>query len=186
MKMKLLKITQSNIDKLGRRVLTMFNGNVNTVTAIPYGPYGEDSNPIENSIGAYSDTELNGKEICVGIMNKNAKAELGERRLYCTDDSGNFKFNIWLRSDGTVLIGDSEIPSEFINYAVKYNEALTELNKMESTLNDLITKWNAFVANYVPGSPTTTGLPSTLAGSNVTLNTSDFTALKNEKIKYNE
>jgi hypothetical protein len=151
MKLKLLKITQSNVDSLTRRILTMFNGKTNTVTSVQYGAYGEDTNPVKNSIGIYSDTELDGKEVCLGIMNKNAKAELGERRLYCTDANGNFKFNIWLRADGTVLIGDSEAPASYVNYFVKYNELNAASQAQNTAINLEFTKIAAAINAIISG-----------------------------------
>lgn len=184
MKLKLLKITQSTVDSLGRRVLTMFNGNVNTVTTVQYGPYGEDSSPIKDSIGIYAPTQMDGKEVCVGIMNKNAKAEPGERRLYCTDENGNFKFNIWLKADGTALQGDSDVPANYTNFAVKYNESKSELDALKKTVNDLITAFN----QHSHLDPVSGALPPPTAVLNVIPvlpNASVFANIKNDKIKYN-
>jgi hypothetical protein len=120
----------------------------------------------------------------IGVLNKDRKAEVGELRIYCTDENGAFKFNIWLRADGTFLIGDSDTPEDYTNFAVKYNEAKQELDKVKTTLNELIQKWNAFCASYVPGSPSTTGSPPTLSTSTVSANSSDFSLLKNAKTKF--
>lgn len=174
MSLKLLKITQSNVDALKRRILTLWNGsklNSSAVTAVQYGAYGEDSNPVKNSIGAYIPSEMDGKEICIGIMNQNAKAQLGERRLYCTDANGNFKFNIWMRADGTVLIGDSEVPADYVNFAVKYNELNTALQNQITAINAEHVKIAAAIAAIIPGlyTPTT-----------ITLN---ITSAKNTKVK---
>ncbi len=149
--MKLLKITQSKVDDLKRRVLTMWNGNKNTVTAVQYGGYGVDSNPVKNSIGAYETSEMDGKEACLGIMNTNAKAELGEHRLFCTDAQGVFKFNVWLRADGTALIGDSEVPAAYINWFVKYTELDTALQAMVVKVNTENAKIAAAIGAIIPG-----------------------------------
>jgi hypothetical protein len=54
---------------------------------------------------------------------------------------------------------------------------------MKSDLNDMISKWNSFVAVYVPGSPTTVGLPPTLTGQNVTASTADISGCKIDEVK---
>lgn len=184
--MKLLKISQTAKDEFNRLVATLWNGKSSTVTAVQYSSFGDDSNPIKDSVGVYAETEMIGKEVLIGIMNKNSKTEIGEKRGFATDENGNVVFNWWLRADGTMLIGDSETPSEYTNYAVKYNEAKQEIDKLKASLNSLIQKWNAFCSVYVPGSPSTTGLPPTLASSTVTANNSDFSLLKHENLKYNE
>lgn len=180
--LKLLKITQSNNDSMMRRILTMFNGKTNTVTAVQYGPYGEDSNPVKDSVGIYTSTELDGKEVCLGIMNKNAKAELGERRLYATDANGAFKFNIWMRADGKVLIGDSEVPAEYTNFAVKYNELKIEYDKTKAYITALKTATLAIATALDPF------IPGTSAAFNLAMTgqvLGDIASSKNEDVKFN-
>lgn len=180
----LLRLTATEINKKFQLIIKSISAR-RTYTAPEYGPYGNDSRAIQNTSVAYSTTQIDGAEIIIGCLKKNCKAEVGEHRLFCTDADGNFKFNIWLRADGTLLVGDSEIPADFINFGVKYNEAKTEIDKLKSTVDTLVTKWNAFASSYVPGSPLVTGLPPTLASSIVAVNTSDFTLMKNDKIKTN-
>lgn len=43
-----------------------------------------------------------------------------------------------------------------------------KVNRAENKINEIISKWNAFCSSYVPGSPTVTGLPATLATSILT------------------
>ena len=44
---------------------------------------------------------------------------------------------------------------------------LFRIQQIENTLNQLLGYWNAFCTVYVPGSPTTTGLPATLSTDTV-------------------
>jgi hypothetical protein len=180
--MKLLKITQTAKDKLSRLILTMFNGNVNTVTAVQYGPYGEDSNPVKDTVGIYAQTEQVGKTVCLGVMNKNSKAEPGERRLYCTDENGVFKFNVWLKSDGTLLQGNSETPAEYTNFAVKYNELKADLDALKATVNANAAVFNTHTHMLTLSVGTGTAAPSVTQSQN---NNTDFSNIKHEKIKYN-
>jgi hypothetical protein len=59
--------------------------------------------------------------------------------------------------DGTITLNDGSLDG-----LVKVIELTSKLNNVENKLNDLIGKWNAFCTGYVPGSPSTTGLPATL------------------------
>lgn len=45
---------------------------------------------------------------------------------------------------------------------VKVQELVNRLNAVEGKINDFIGKWNSFATDYVPGSPTTSGMPLTL------------------------
>lgn len=184
--LKLFKITQSKVDSFTRRVLTMYNGNVNTVTGVQYGPYGEDSNPVKNSVGIYAPTELDGKEVCLGIMNKNAKSELGERRIFATDENGNFMFNMWLRADGTVLIGSSEVPAEYTNFAVKFNELKNGFDALKADFNALVTAYNAHthpIINAIPAATPPGVVTSSVTTSTGTPSAATIDPSKNEKIK---
>lgn len=60
---------------------------------------------------------------------------------------------------------------------------LARLNKIEQWQNGFTSKWNAFCTAYVPGSPTVTGLPATLASSTTTNLTNTTRAqLENKKV----
>lgn len=184
MNARLLKITLTSVNKFGQRVLKAV-GLSSTYTAEQYGPYGTDANPINKTAVIYMPTDFNGDECFIGCLNKNQKAEVGEHRIFCTDKDGAFKFNIWLRSDGTYLMGTSDDPADYTNFATKYNESKTELDALKSTVNDLVGKWNTFAGAYVPGGPALVGTPPTLAGQNVPVNNSNFANIKNENIKTN-
>ncbi len=187
--MKIVKVISTSYDALKRLAVKVIlfgkEDNGFAVEPLEISPHGIDSRPVPDARGMYAVTATIGKSYMLGYVNANRKAEVGEARLLCTDAQGNFKFNIWLRADGTMLAGDSEVPAEYVNFAVMYNETKQELDKLKTSHNTLAQKWDAFVAAYVPGSPSVTGLPPTLAGSTVGQNSSDFSLIKNDKIKYN-
>ncbi len=185
----IIRVISTSYDNLKRLVVKtqLFGkpGSGFAATPLEISPHGIDSRPVEDARGMYTTTATIGRSYILGYVNANRKAEVGESRYYSTNDAGDFKFNIWLRADGVALMGDSEVPGDYTNYAVFYNETKSENDKMKATLNDFIQKWNAFVVAYIPGSPTTPGSPPTLASSTVTANNSDFSLIKNDKIKYN-
>lgn len=101
-------------------------------------PYGIDSNPVANIDGVYVQTSSNGNSVIVGYVTNNRKADTGEFRAYSTDSSGAFKYNIWLRSSGEVLIGESDTPSAYTENLIKYNAFNTIMQSYLTTLNAAI------------------------------------------------
>lgn len=179
---KLLLVTQTTIDKLYRRVVKAWNGANDTRTAIEASPYGVDSNPVKDMVALYVKSEVNGKESIVGYYNKQQLAEVGEARIFSTNSTGAFKFNVWLRADGTVLIGDSNSPAAYINNAVQFNELKVEFNELKAKFNSLVTAYNSHVHPYVNGVTPAATSPTASQG---TTSTANIDNAKNEKIKTN-
>jgi len=180
------KVISTSLDAAKRLVVKILfqgkltNGQGDVRTPIEASAFGVDSNPTEGKIAIYAQSPQKGKYYIIGYLNTDRKALTGETRLFSTNDSGSLQAYVWLRNNGQFLElnGDD-------NFAVKYNETKDELNKLKATLDDLVTKWNAFTSVYAPGSPSSVGTPPTLATSNVQPNNSNFTLIKNAKIKTN-
>lgn len=162
-----VKILSSSINQ-GKRVLKFLRyGRQDVQTSVEVMPFGVDSNPVKDMVAIYSETAQNGKTVIIGYINKNQVAEIGGFRTYSTDADGNVTGYTYLRSNGDLeLLGNT-------NFAVKYNELATSFNELQQ-------QWNTFANAYVPGSPTTIGLPPTAIPS-----TADITTVKNDKIKTN-
>lgn len=151
-----------------------------TRTGKQYGPPGFDGNPIEGMVALYTRTEVDGAEVFIGWLNRDCLSEPGEARVFSTDADGNFKFTMWLRADGTVLIGDSKIPAAYVNFAVKYNELKTEYDKTKLYLTTLRTATGAIATAldaFIPG--TSAAFNAAMVGQVV----GDIASSKNEKIK---
>ena len=74
-------------------------------------------------------------------------------------ETGSSKLNI---KDGLIQFNDGS------NKGIPKVVPLTDrISRAENKINEFIGKWNAFCASYVPGSPSTTGLPATLGTSTV-------------------
>ncbi|MBX2906169.1 MAG: hypothetical protein KF744_09035 [Taibaiella sp.] len=139
-------------------------------------PFGIDSAPVKGMTGVYVGTEQMGKRAVVGYYNGNglpeqAKAETGEVRLFATDASGNFVFNIWLRANGEVLVGDSDEPAEYVNWLVKYTELKAAWSAQQTAINNNLNLIATGLNAIVPGSYTPV------------LVTTSMTSAKAEKIK---
>lgn len=176
--MQIAQVISTEFNKVLQRIIKVRRfGKSDVQTSVEASPFGVDSNPIKNWVAVYAATSEKGKSVIVGYLNKNQLAAVGENRTYSTDAEGNLKFYIWQKNDGTCELGGDS------NFAVRFNELKTEFNKLKASHNTLAQKWNSFCGVYVPGSPSTTGLPASLSGSTVTENDSDIDQAKNDKIK---
>lgn len=188
MKLKLLTFLSSTLDEYGRGVFKGWNGNKNskiakdTRTAIESAPFGIDGNPIKGTRMIWARTEVDGAETILGVWNVNRVADTGEARIFSMDADQNTKFNFWCRAAGEGLIGDSDDPGDYTNYAVLFNELKTEFNKLKTDYNNLVTTFNAHTHILTLSAGTGTAAPSVTQGSS---NTSNIDNAKNAKLKYN-
>lgn len=159
------KVLSTETDSTGRRIVKGYLLGNTPETAFEAGPFGLDSNPVKNKIAIYAKGRENGKMFVVGYINIDQVAEVGETRLFSTDADGELKFHIWLHSDGTAEIGGNT------DNAVRYS-------KLEEAFNELQGKFNDFVDAYVPGGPSSVGLPAVAERSEA-----DITKAKIEEIK---
>lgn len=180
--MKLLSVLSTSFDSAKRLVIKAWNGKSDTRTAKQYAPYGLDSNPIKSRVALYGRTELDGAETIIGYLNVDCISEPGEIRLFSTDSGGVFKFNIRLKSDGTVLIGDSNNDGAFTDFAVKYNELKLETDKTKAyilALRNATQTALVAVDGLIPG--TSAAFIATMGA----LAPGDISTSKNDKVKFN-
>ena len=176
----IIHVISTRLDSTGRSLIKYLRyGSSDVQESLEVSPYGVDSNPIVGMVALYSKTGEIGKPVIVGYVNKNKLAEIGEYRAFSTDDKGNLKTYVHLKNDGIMLLGGDE------DNAVKFSELKKGYDELKKDHNELVSKWNAFVLSYVPGSPSTIGLPPTLAGQNVVASVASIDKSKNEKIKTN-
>jgi hypothetical protein len=173
---KLLKITGTSLNKLKQLVIKGWGGAASTLTAEEYSPFGTDSRPPTGMIAVYLRTEVDGSEAIIGYLHRDRLAEVGEHRIYSTNADGTLQTYIWLKADGTILLGGTD------NFAVKFNELKTEFNKLKTSFNDLVTLYNAHthVTSCGAGAGSATAPPLISRGS---ANTSNIDNVKNAKIK---
>lgn len=147
------------------------------VSPMQLTPAGIDSSPVKGVYGVYMRTESTGANVMAGYVYSNPIAADGEVRLFSQNDSGVDQFVIWVKKDNTCEIGGSD------DNMVRYSKLEQAFNQLKSDFNTLVGKWNSFCSAYVPGSPTVTGLPATLASSTVSTSAADITLSKIENIK---
>lgn len=136
--LRLVKIDTSELNKLKQRVLKFLGwGTKDVQTAIEAGPYGFDSMPVKDMIAVYGRTEEVGKTVIIGYLNKNQLAQLGESRIYSTDDKGALKIDIWLKNDGTMELGGSE------GNVARFQELKEGFDQLKDDHNKLVQAFNA-------------------------------------------
>ena len=176
--MNFVKIIETSIDSIGRRLPKFLRlGKSDIQECFEVSSFGDDSNPIKDMVAVYAQTSEIGKNVIIGYINKNQISAPGEKRIYSTDESGNVVFYFHLKNDGTAEMNGTA------DNLVRFSALESGFNEMKSDLNDMISKWNSFVAVYVPGSPTVVGLPPTLAGQNVLASTADISGCKIDEVK---
>jgi hypothetical protein len=176
--MNFVKIIETSIDSIGRRLPKFLRlGKSDIQECFEVSSFGDDSNPIKDMVAVYAQTSEIGKNVIIGYINKNQISAPGEKRIYSTDESGNVVFYFHLKNDGTAELNGTA------DNLVRFSALESGFNEMKSDLNDMISKWNSFVAVYVPGSPAVVGLPPTLTGQNVTTSTADISGCKIDEVK---
>lgn len=164
--MNLVNLDSFSFDIAKRRILKFLRfGRGDVQTAREAGPFGIDSGPRKGMIAVYSPTAEKGKTVILGYINLNQLAAVGETRIFSTDENGELKTQIWLKNTGVIEIGGET------DWMVRYSA-------LETAFNELQQKWNDFASAYVPGSPSVTGAPATLAQS-----TADISSAKIDNIR---
>lgn len=168
-----------------RTVKVNASGRVDPRRADEAVPYGLDSVPVRDVRAFYATTENTTQpDIVVGYVNEHVKAQTGEARLYSTDSAGAFKYNVWLRASGEVLIGDSDTPADYTKHLTQYEALKSAFDDLKGKVNDLITKYNTHVhpaTLAVSGASATGSTSATLTTE--TPATSDMSGAKIDHIK---
>lgn len=103
------------------------------------------------------------------------------------DKEGAFSFEntgagkIVVDKNGEITLNDGSKGGLVIS-----GEVADKIKNLEEKYNALAQKWNTFCSSYIPGSPSTTGLPATLSTSTVvTISpTTQKSDLENTKVKH--
>lgn len=175
----LVRITATRVDDKGRRLIKG-NSLSSTFETEQYGPHGTDSCPINSAVVALMPTQRNGDEAIIGVLNNQQKSALGEHRIYSTDSDGGFKFNVWCRADGTLLIGDSDVPGDYTDNLTNFSPLKSEYDK---TKNYILALRNATQAALVAIDAVVPGTSAAFISAMTGQVLGDISSAKNEKIK---
>lgn len=163
---KLVKTISTEFGTQSRRIIKILGyGKKDIQTPYESMPFGFDSNPTEGMVALQANTGELGATAIIGYINVNQLAKVGELRLYSTDENKAEKAYIWLKNDENIEIGGDT------DFMVRYSA-------LETAFNELQQKFNTFASSYVPGSPTSVGLPPSVQPS-----TADISGAKIDNIK---
>lgn len=163
--MNLVKVISTAFDDLERRIVKVLRmGKSDVQTSVEAMPYGIDSNPVKDMIAVWAETGEKGKTVIVGYLNKNQLADVGEFRTYSTDSTGELKFYIWQKNDGSCEIGGD------VDNMVRYSKLEEAFNQLKEDFNNFVTTYNSHVHSGVttgPGSSGTTPATGTTSSADI-------------------
>lgn len=137
--MNLVKTISTEVNDLTERIVKFLRFGLNDVqTAAQAASYGVDSNPIKDMIAIYGSTSDKGKPVIIGYINKNQLADIGESRIFSTDEDGVLKTYIWLLNDGVMEVGGD---TDFMVRFSKLKEAFDEMQSDVNSLKTAISGW---------------------------------------------
>jgi len=150
---KLVTIISAAFDDAKKRIVKInVMGKNDTQTAIQAAPFGIDSNPVKNMIAVYAKTSEVGRTVLIGYLNKEQIAEVGETRIFATDENGGklTKGYIHLKNDETIEIGGN------IDNMIRFNKLDSSLqsfkNQIQAELVLIATGITAGGGSYTPNS----------------------------------
>lgn len=153
--MNLAKTISTEINDLAERVVKFLRFGLKDIqTARQAAPYGMDSNPIKDMIAIYGATSDKGKPAIIGFINKNQLADIGEARMFSTDENGVLKTYIWLQNDGIMEVGGD------VDFMVRFSD-------LKAGFDTLVTNFNAHVHGGAGTPPT---IPSTASIDSAKIN----------------
>ena len=104
-----------------------------------YLPFGVDSKPLKDMLGAYSDTGADDEQVILGYLIQ-SKTKEGETRIYAKSKDGKELFYMYLKENGKLELGGDK------DNLIRYKE-------LESALDDLKTKINVELGKISSGIP---------------------------------
>lgn len=136
---KLVKVISSRLDSLGR-LLVKFTGSGrdDTQEVVTVSSFGIDSVPIKDLIAIQAKTQVSGESVIVGFILKNRIANIGETRIYSTNENGDVQQYIHLKNDGTADFGGT---GDFLTRYSPMAATIEEIQNDIATLKNVLSTW---------------------------------------------
>lgn len=119
--------TDSSIIERAKRILKVIQ--FGAKTAKESSPYGFDSSPIKGMTAIYAETSNKAESVVVGYINKNQLAEIGEARIYSTNEAGTTMATIFLKNTGDIHLNGNEYS------AVRFEPLSQSVQEMRDAIN---------------------------------------------------
>ncbi len=139
-------------------------------------PFGYDGNPHKDMVAIYGATSEKGKPVIIGYINKNQIADIGETRIYSTNETGDEKIYLHLKNDGSAEFGGDT------DFMVRFNKLKDGYDALKSDFNSFVTTYNTHTHPYVGlvagVSGTTLATPSAGTPSSASIDDSKIEEIK--------
>lgn len=154
--MNIMTVLSSEVVERGRRwIKGLRTGTKDVRTASQVTPFGIDSVPLKNMRAIFGRTEERGRSVIIGYLLDDMIAQEGETRLFSLNSAGELQTYLWLKKDGTILLG-----GDAKNLA-RFQELKAGFDQLKADLNDLISKYNTHVHSGVSTGGGVSGTTST-------------------------
>ena len=135
-----LKMMLSKFERMGKDDIQ------ETETATSYGFEG---NPIKGMTAIHVETSIKGETAIIGFFNKELLTDVGESRMFSTDEDGTLKMWIHCKNDGTAEFGGTT------HNLMRYTPLNTELQSFKNSIQAELVKIATGLAGvggaYTPG-----------------------------------
>lgn len=172
---RLLRTTATRFNKYKQLLVKAISAK-GTYEAEEYSSFGTDSRPPKDMTAIYIKTERDGDECIIGYLNKDRLAEIGDYRIFSTDDSAVLKTYIWLHNDGTIDIGGNA------KHMARFEELKTGFDQLKQDFNTLVTKYNSHIHPIINAIPAATPPGVVTSGPTVTSGTPTTATIDPAKI----
>jgi len=155
--MNFVKIISSTITSGKMMVKHLRMGKSDTRESKQITPFGVDSNPIKDTVAAYSETSVMGDDLVVGYVVKQSATEPGEIKIFAVNDEGFEQIYLHLKKNGDIWFGGN------VGNLTRFQELQTAFNQLKSDFNSLVTTFNTHVhpeTGVTTGPTPTPGSPS--------------------------
>jgi hypothetical protein len=175
--MNLVNVISTKIGNGGRMLIKVLRmGKTDVQEKYQVYPFGFDSNPLKDLVALYAPTGEKGKEVIIGYVNKDLITDVGESRIFSTDESGELKMFLHLKNDGTAEFGGN------IDNMVRFSQLEAAFDTLKYDHNALVNAFNTHThATAAPGPPVPpTPIPSVVPA---VISTADISGAKIDEIK---
>jgi hypothetical protein len=139
--MNIVKIISTSFDEIGRLLPKFQRMGLNDVQeTVSSAPHGIDSNPVKDMIAIYSPTSVKGEAVVIGYLNKDCIADVGETRVFSTDENGELQTYIHLKNDGNIHFGGEN------DNLIRYQQTADSINELKNDINNL----KNIISTWVP------------------------------------
>ena len=171
--MNIVKVLSTRISETKRLIKFLRYGKSDVQENYEVAPFGYDANPIKDMVAVYAKTDVIGESIIIGYINKNQISDIGESRIYSTDEDGVLSFYLHLKNDGTASFGGDT------DNLVRYSKLEDAFNELKDDFNSLVNTFNTHVHPGVTSGPSSTSTTPTTG----TTSAADISDAKIEEIK---